>query len=420
MPRLFLGLSLSLSLAVPLSAADWYQFRGPTGQGHAEGKNLPTEWSPSQNVAWRTEIPGLGWSSPVVVAGKVYLTTAVEAGDTLSLRALRLDAKTGGVDWSAEVFTHPLKTAGHRHGKNSYASPTPWVEGDRVYVHFGHLGTACLNTADGSRVWATRELAYSPTHGNGGSPVVAGDKLIFGIDCPARQEVVALDKGTGKVAWRTPRNAKPSKGFSFTTPLVITVNGKEQIISPGSDVVMALDPQTGAEIWRVKYDGYSVVPRPVYGHGLVFVCTGYDNPGLYAIRPDGTGDVTATHVAWTVKNASMPRNACPLLIGDALYVVSDAGVLTCLDAKTGTKRWDENLARPHTASPVYADGKVYLLSEDATGTVFEPGSGYEPVATNKFAEKGGPAKFQALASYAVDGNALFMRTAKALYRIEKK
>lgn len=417
MHRLFFGLLVVLSLSSQLPAADWYQFRGPTGQGHADGKDLPTEWSAGKNIAWQTDIPGLGWSSPVVVAGKVYLTTAVKSDSSLSLRVLRLDAKAGKIDWDRQVFAHDPKKAGPSHNKNSYASPTPWIEGDRMYVHFGHLGTACLNTADGSPVWTAR-LPYSPVHGNGGSPVVAGDKLIFSIDGTDKQEVVALDKATGKVAWETPRNAKPKKGFSFTTPLLITVNGREQVISAGSDVVMALDPKTGKELWRVRYDGYSVVPRPVFGNGLVYVCTGYDNPGLYAIRPDGTGDVTDTHVAWTVKKNSMPRNVGPVLIGDALYAVSDAGLLSCLDAKTGAERWTETLGRPHTASSVYAGGLVYLLAEDGTATVFRPGSGYDEVARNKPLDSG--AKYQALASYAVDGNALFLRTAKALYRIEKK
>ncbi len=317
------------------------------------------------------------------------------------------------------MFKLPVKEAERRHGKNSFASPTPWVEGGRVYLHFGHLGTACLNTADGSPVWATQELKYSPTHGNGGSPVISGDKLIFSID-GSRQEVVALDKHTGKVAWRTERKAKKGSTFSFGTPLLITVNGKEQVVSQGTNVVMALDPHTGKEIWRVQYTGYSVVPRPVFGQGLVFVCTGYDDPGLYAIRPDGTGDVTDTHVAWTVKNNGMPRNASPLLIGDALYLVSDGGLVSCLEAKTGKERWNVNLSKPHTASPVYAGGHVYLLAEDGTGTVFEPGSEYVDVAKNPSPDKTKAAGFQALASYAVDGDALFLRTAKALYRIEKK
>jgi outer membrane protein assembly factor BamB len=406
------------------TAADWYQFRGPTGQGIAESKNLPTEWSPERNVAWRTAVPGLGWSSPVIVAGKVFITTAVPSGEgkkpDYSLRALCIDAKSGSVVWNVEVFKEPGASSPNIHGKNSHASPTPIVEGSKVYVHFGHIGTACLNTKDGSKAWATQKLRYSPVHGNGGSPIIVADKLIFSIDGTDKQSIVALDKKTGNLAWDTPRNAKPGKSFSFGTPLLINVNGQDQVISSGSDVVMAVEPKSGKEIWRVRYKGYSVVPRPVYGNGLVYICTGYDDPGLYAIRVDGKGDVTDTHVAWSVKQNSMPRNAGPLLVGDALYTVSDGGLLSCLDAQTGKIRWDESLGRPHSASPILANGLIYLLAEDGTGTVFKPGSSYDEVARNKFTEQGSPAKFLSLASYAVDGDALFLRTAKALYRIEKR
>lgn len=417
MHRLPLAAVLSLSLPLSLPAKDWPQFRGPTAQGHAESAKLPTEWSPQQNVTWRTEVPGLGWSSPVVAAGRVYLTTAtpgtVGRSTPQSLRAVCLDAATGSIVWNVEVFQQEA-SAPNVQAKNSHASPTPFVEGDRVYVHFGHMGTACLNTKDGSPVWANRDLRYSPVHGNGGSPVVAGDRLIFSIDGTDRQEVVALDKATGTVAWRTPRAAKPGRAFSFSTPLLITVDGREQVVSPGSDVVMSLDPASGKELWRVRYPGgYSVVPRPVFAGGLVFISTGYDNPALLAIRPTGSADVTDTHVAWTLKKVSVPRNSSPVAVGDALYMASDKGLLTCLELKTGKERWAENLGRAFSASLVDAGGVIYALAEDGTTVVFRPGSSYEAVAANKLGEK-------ALASPAVDGDALFVRTEKALYKIEKK
>jgi outer membrane protein assembly factor BamB len=416
MPRLLLGLFLSLPLSLPLFAADWHQFRGPTGQGHADSANLPTEWDQTKNVTWRKELPGNGWSSPVIAAGKIYLTTAVadpkSAGD-YSLHALCLDAKSGDVAWNVEVFKEDGKTTPKPHAKNSHASPTPVVEGDKLYVHFGHLGTACLNTKDGSRVWANQTLKYVPVHGAGGSPVLAAGRVIFAIDGLDRQMVVGLDRKTGQVSWQTPRNTNPKKPFSFCTPLVITVNGQEQVVCPGSEAVMSYDPKTGAEIWRIRYEsGYSIVPRPVYGNGLVYFSTGFDSPVTYAVRPDGKGDVTKTHVAWTAKKGA-PRSASPLLIGDALYVVSDDGVVTCLDAKTGTERWNERVGGAYSASPIAAGGLVYLLAEDGTATVFRPGSSYEQVARNRLGER-------ALASYAVDGDALFIRTEKALYRIEKK
>jgi outer membrane protein assembly factor BamB len=422
MLRLVLGFVLIAPAG--LAAADWHQFGGPAGTGHAESKNLPTEWSATKNVAWRTAIPGLGWSSPVIVAGKVYVTTAVPEGEgqkpDYSLRTICLDAKTGSQMWDVEVFKETGKDAPNIHPKNSHASPTPLVEGDKIYVHFGHMGTACLNVKDGSKVWTQTSLPYKPVHGNGGSLVSVGDKLVYSIDGPDKQEVIALEKATGKIAWETPRNAKPGKAFSFSTPLVITVNGQEQVISVGSDVVMALEPATGKEIWRARFNGYSVVPKPVFGNGLLYVCTGYDNPALYAIRVDGKGDVTDTHVAWTIKKDSMPRNAVPILVGDALYTVSDGGLVSCLDAKTGKLRWDENLTKPHTSSPIYAGGLIYLLAEDGTATVFKPGDSYEEVAKNKLVEQGPRAPYLCLASCAVDGDALFLRTAKALYRIEKR
>ncbi|HSQ57322.1 MAG TPA: PQQ-binding-like beta-propeller repeat protein, partial [Gemmata sp.] len=295
---------------------------------------------------------------------------------------------------------------------NSHASPTPVVDGEQVFVHFGHLGTACLSAKDGKVLWKQQRLSYNPVHGAGGSPVLAGGRIVFCIDGTDRQMIVALDRKTGNVAWQTPRKTSPAKAFSFSTPLLITHKGQQQLIAAGSDVVMSLDPKTGREIWRVRYKGYSVVPRPVYGDGIVYLSKGYDTPVLYAIRVDGKGDVTSTHVAWTAKNG-IPRNASPLLVEDAVYLASDNGTVTCLAAKTGEERWNERVGKAYSSSPIYAGGHIYLLDEDGTATVFKPGSSYDPVATNKMGEK-------ALASYGVDGNALLLRTEKALYRIEKK
>lgn len=415
MSRLALAASVTLALTLTLRA-DWAQFRGPTAQGHADKADPPVTWAPDKNIRWRTELPGNGWSSPVIAGGRVYLTTAVPRGEGAtadqSLRAVCLDAASGSVVWDVEVFLQEGKDSPKIHSKNSHASPTAIVDGDRVYVHFGHMGTACLGTRDGGIIWATRELRYAPVHGNGGSPLLTGGKLVFSIDGTDKQQVVALDAATGKVAWTTPRDAKPNRPFSFCTPLVISVKGNDQLVSVGSDVVMGLEPATGKEVWRAKFSGYSIVPRPVSGHGLVFFSSGYDSPVLHAVKPDGAGDVTATHIAWTAKKGA-PRNASPLLIGDDLYCVSDSGLLTCYEAKTGKERWNENLGGAYSASPVYAGGRVYLLSEDGTGTVFKPGPSYEELGKNRLGEK-------ALASYAVDGRALYVRTAKAVYRVEEK
>lgn len=413
MRRLVLVLCIALAIALPVLAADWYQFRGPGGDGQVIAAKLPTEWDKSRNVTWRTEIPGLGWSSPVVGGGKIYLTTAVPSGPDQSLRALCLDARSGGILWNVEVFRQDGEQAPAVHKKNSHASPTPVVDGNDLFVHFGHMGTACLNAKDGSPIWTQQSLRYNPVHGNGGSPILAGNRVVFSIDGTDKQEIVALDRKTGKVAWRTPRKLSVSKPFSFSTPLLITVNGREQVISAGSGAVMSLDPKTGKEIWRVRYgSGYSVVPRPVYGNGLVYLSSGYEAPLIYAIRPDGTGDVTTTHVAWTAK-AGAPRNASPLLVGDALYLADDFGLITCLDALTGKERWNERAGRAFSASPILAGELIYFLDEDGLTTIVKPGTSYEEVARNKMGEK-------TLASFAVDGDALLLRTEKALYRIEVK
>jgi outer membrane protein assembly factor BamB len=414
MHRFASALPVTLALALALPAADWSQFRGPTQDGRADAAKLPTEWDTKKNVTWRKELPGEGWSSPVVAAGKIYLTAAVPGagnGD-YELHALCLDAKTGEVVWDREVFKEDGSKSPKIHKKNSHASPTPLVDGDQVFVHFGHLGTACLSAKDGKPLWTQQTLSYSPVHGAGGSPVLAADRLVFCIDGTDKQMVVALDRKTGKVSWQTPRKVNPVKAFSFSTPLLISEKGQEQLVAAGSDVVMSLDPKTGREIWRVRYTGYSVVPRPVFANGVVYLSTGYDVPALYAIKTNGKGDVTNTHVAWTAKTGA-PRNASPLLVDGALYLAADDGTVTCLEAATGKERWSERVGRAYSASPIHAGGLVYLLDEFGTATVFKPGPSYDPVATNKMGEK-------SLASYGVDGDALLLRTEKALYRIEKK
>jgi len=415
MGRQFLGCIVTMLLAPLMHAADWNQFRGPAGTGHAESKNLPIEFGPEKNVVWKTPIPGAGWSSPVVVAGKVYVTTAVPNGEgpmaEQSLRTLCVDETSGKILWDVEVFKQTAADQTKVHRKNSHASPTPFVEDGKIYVHFGHMGTACLDAATGKTIW-TQRLKYTPVHGNGGSTVVYKDLLLFSIDGTDAQKVVALDKATGKVKWETPRDAGPKSPFSFSTPTPITVNGKDQIISAGSDVVMALEPATGKEIWRARYPGgYSLIPKPLFVHGLVYVCTGYNKPILLAVKPDGTGNVTESHVPWKA-TANVPHTPSLLILGDYLYMVSDKGILSCLDAKTGQEKWNERIGGSYSASPLFAGGHIYLFSEEGDAIIFKPNEKeYTPVVTNKLGER-------TLASPAVDGNALFVRTAGHLYRFQ--
>jgi len=407
-----LAFCCALLLSSLTLAADWPQFRGPAGDGHYDGPKLPTKWGPDTNVAWKTPIPGLGWSSPIIWKGKVYLTTAVEEKGGYSLRALCLDAKTGKIEWSKEVFREESATAPKIHNKNSHASSSPIIDGERLYVHFGHMGTAALSLDGKQILWKNDKLKYKPVHGNGGSPILVDDKLVFNCDGGDVQFIAALDKKTGNIAWKTDRKGGYPRGFSFATPLLIARGKDRLIISPGSGLVGAYDPATGTEVWRVKYDGYSLIPKPVFGDGLVYVATGYNTPSLHAIKPDGKGDITASNVAWTLKRA-VPHTPSMLYDGNELYMVSDGGLATCMDTKSGEVLWSERVKGNYSASPTFADGKIFLTSEDGKGTVLAAGREFKVLQENDLGER----TFAAFA--AADGN-LLVRTDKQLYCFREK
>ena len=388
-----------------VGAEDWPQFRGPTGQGHSSERGLPLDWSESRNVKWKTSVPGRGWSSPVVAGGRVWLTTSVK-GNGASLRAVAYDVETGREAVNVEVFR--LRSAELLNAKNSHASPTPIADGERVYVHFGAEGTAALTTS-GEIVWKTR-LPYQSQHGNGGSPMLYGDLLILSCDGSDQAFVVALDKRTGKVRWKTWRRQPWDQAYS--TPLLIRVGEQDQVVSVGAYRAAAYDPQTGKELWRVSYaDGFSNVPRPVYGHGLVYIATGFQQPTLMAVRPDGSGDVTRTHVAWTLRRAA-PLTPSPLIVGDEIYVVNDGGIASCLDARTGDTHWQQRLGGEYSASPLFADGRIYFLNEEGTATSIAPGKSFVRLATASI-------DGATLASIAVADGSLFIRSDTHLYRIAK-
>jgi outer membrane protein assembly factor BamB len=406
----FLRITLAVLALVPvlhLEAEDWPQFRGPGGEGHSAEKDLPLRWSESQNILWKTSIAGRGWSSPVVSGGRVWLTTSVERGGTASLRVLAYDVQSGTEVVNTEVFS--VRNASLKNAKNSFASPTPIVEGDRVYVHFGGDGTAAVST-DGKILWKT-VLPYDSMHGNGGSPTLYRDLLIVSCDGSDDAYVVALDKSTGKTRWKTQRREPYDQ--SYTTPLVIQVNGRDQVVSIGAFRAASYDPLTGKEIWRVRYgDGFSNVPRPVFGHGLVFIGTGFQEPSILAVRPTGTGDVTDTHIAYTIERGA-PFTPSPIIVGDEFYMVSDIGVASCLDVRTGKIHWQQRVPGNYSASPVFADNRIYFLSEEGVATVIAPGNVFQRLSVNTL-------DGTTFASIAVSQETFFIRSDTHLYRIGKK
>ena len=404
------ALLVSLAFTGGAAETEWPQFRGPTGQGNSNARDVPVEWSATNNVAWSVETPGRGWSSPVLANGRIYLTSSVgEPGSDVTLHVLCLDAGTGAVVWDVEVFTPDAATAGTMHRKNSLASPTPVLSDERVYVHFGHMGTAALDLG-GNVIWRQTELKYSPVHGTGGSPALVGGMLVLSCDGANDPFVVGLDAATGQIRWKTPRSSSAKKLFSFSTPLPIEVRGETQVVSPTSGFVGAYSPRDGRELWRVAYpEGYSVVPRPVFAHGLLFVSSAFDRPVLYAIQPDS---VAAPSVTWSQRKGA-PCTPSPIVLGDELYFVSDGGFASCVDARTGKLHWSERLGGDFSASPIAAEGRVYFQNELGVGFVVKAGTAFELLAKNDLGER-------TLASYAVADGALFIRSESRLWKIGKQ
>lgn len=397
-------------------ADDWTEFRGPSGTGHSPSTGLPREWSETKNVAWKTRIHGRGWSSPVVLGKQVWLTTATAEGTQLSV--LAIDRDDGRVLFDTKVFdvVKPEDTRKY----NSYASPTPVIEEGRVYVHFGSYGTAALDTTTGKVLWTRRDLPCNHWRGPGSSPILYKDLLIVHLDGYDVQYAVALDKRTGRTAWKADRahdfgtdDGDLKKGFA--TPVVIEAAGRSQLISPAAKAVVSLDPLTGRELWRVLYPQHSAAARPLFAHGFVYVDTGFGKAELLAIRPDGRGDVTKTHVVWKAVRG-IGAKPSPVLVGDLIYSVSDTGgVVTCLDAKSGAEVWQRRVgASGHSASPLFADGAIYFFSEDGSAIALEPGREYKELGRSSLEEEG------VMATPAIVDKAIFLRTESHLYRIASR
>jgi outer membrane protein assembly factor BamB len=410
-------LSLAMVAAVPSltlradEPLNWPQFRGPTGQGHATGAILPIRWSEEEHIAWKTSVEGAGHSSPVIWGRQVWVTTSSRDGKTLG--AVGLDRDTGDVLHSVVVFRPDEVQEIHK--ENSYASPTPVIEAERLYVHFGRYGTAGLDTTTGEVLWRNRDHVIEHQGGPGSSPVLFEDLLIFPCDGADRQYVVALDKQTGRERWRQERSAPQRDDVAFrrafSTPLIVNAAGRWQALSVGADQLHAYDPATGAELWHVRYVGFSNVPAPVAADGMAYFCTGYYGPECWAVRMDGQGDVTETHVVWRFKTP-VPDTPSPLLVGDRVFLLSDKGVAAAVHRKTGERVWIERLGGNYAASPLTDGRHLYFCSKTGLTKVYSLDDPPQLIATNKL--DGG-----IRASPAVSGNALFIRTDSGLYRIEE-
>jgi len=418
-------------------AEGWPQWRGPEGQGHAPtARDLPVAWSESENVSWKTPLPGRGWSSPVLDEEHVWVTTAVEtAADdaekaallagtinkqpvevarAVTMRALAVDRDTGRIAHDVELFT--VEKPQPIHKLNSFASPSPVLADGRLFCHFGDYGTACIDTRAATVLWVNRDLRLDHMNGPGSTPALWRDRLVIPCDGSDVQYVAALDTATGRVAWKTPRsgplNDNPDLKKAYGTPLVVPLDGGDVVVSPGADWVYGYDPATGAELWRLAYGalGFSIVPRPVVAHGLVYMSTSFTKPEVLAVRPGGGGREPG--IVWRQARGA-PSMPSPLAVGDELYVVSDKGIATCLDAQTGEVVWSERLGGNFSSSPLFADGRIYVGNRDGATFVIRPGRSFERLATNQL-------DGQIFATPAAVGRAIYLRTDEALYRLEER
>ena len=408
------GLVMLLMLAMPVWG-DWVDWRGPTADGRSTATELPLHWSEDKNIRWKIPIHDLGHSTPVIFGDQIWLTTANKEGTRLY--AMAVDKDSGEILHDVEVFQ--VESPQRIHPLNSYATPSPTIEAGRVYVHYGALGTACLDTATGKVLWKRDDLPCEHMQGPASSPVLYGDLLIVHLEGTSEPYIVGLDKKTGETVWRYERDkayyTDEVPGVyqkSYQTPVILEIEGKPQLISNGALMVTGHVPETGEELWRIRYKDDSSISRIVAGQGLLFVNTGGPPGGseLWGMRPGAKGDATDTHVVWKMTEVP-PHESSPVLVDDLLYCMNDKGHLTCLEAKTGETVYTERLQGNFGASLLAVEGRIYLSNKKGKTTVIQPGRTYKVLAENQL-------DGELWASPAVTGDALILRTKNHLYRIE--
>lgn len=395
------------------AAENWPEFRGPHGDGRSNEPNLPTKWSEKENVVWKTPIQGKAWSSPVVWDNQVWVTTATPDGKKLS--AVGVDLETGKVVHDVVVFE--IEKPQFVIERNSYASSTPVIDAGRLFVHYGSHGTACIDTSSGKVLWKRQDLPCNHHRGAASSPIGFENLLILTFDGFDVQYLVALDKKTGETVWKRDRNIQYDSDNgdikkAYGTPLVFQFGGKAQLYSPSAGASIAYDPRTGEELWRVKSGGMNASARPVFAHDQLFATTADGGFKLFAVKPDGQGDVTKSHVLWK-QTKGVPKHSSQVIVGDLMFMCAESGVLTCIDLKDGEVVWQERFGGSFTASPLVAGNHVYFFSEDGSCPVVAAGRKYELLASNKLDDG-------FMASPAAAKNSLILRTTKNLYRIGGK
>ena len=405
---------------------DWPQFRGPHGDGTSAARNVPLTWSESNNIAWKVAVPGRGRSSPVVIGDRVWLTTALEQGvirtniksddmqtaEHVTLQAVGLDAKQGKELWRTTLFE--VDKPAPVHWFNSWATPSPVIEKGQLYCDFGTFGTACLDARDGKILWQTC-LPLDHQVGPGSSPVLWRDLLVLVRDGRDAQYVTALDKQTGRTVWKTDRPPIDTSNRDlkkcFTTPLLIASGKGTQLLSPGARWVVSYDPDTGKELWRQRHgEGFSIGSCPVFSHGLAIFSTGCMRPQFLAVNIDGTGEIPATNVVWRITQ-QVPVMSSPVVSGEEMYWVSDDGMASCADPRTGEIYWQKRAGGRTFASPLYAEGRVYFFAQDGKTTVIRAGRQFEKLAENQLQ---GPV----VATPAIVDGTIYLRTDTHLYRIQ--
>jgi outer membrane protein assembly factor BamB len=413
--------------------AHWPQWRGPSAQGIATATQIPTQWSDTTNIRWKVKTIGRGYSSPVITGNQIWLTTAIETAASAEAAALRLKSNTGDQPLTLldqaelkalcyerdsgkllhEVSLLTVKDPQWVHKLNSYASPTPFLEGSKLYCHFGSYGTICLDIGTQKIDWVNTELSVMHENGPGGSPVVIENCVVFHMDGSDKQFIVALDKTTGKVAWKTDRSgemhANPQLKKSYGTPVIVTINGKEQIVSAASNWLYSYNPSNGSELWKVPYGqlGFSLTPRPVVGNGHIYCVTGFGKGQILAIK---YADVPSPEVSWRFARGT-PTMPSPLLVDRHLYFISDNGVFTCLDAMTGEEKYRERLSGNFSSSLWYAAGKLFISNREGITYVLQPGDTFSLLAKNELPDA-------IFATPAAVGNSIYLRTEEHLYCIE--